>query len=74
LHRDEASRLSRDFPGHFQRGILVYLFEKDDAALPRKSGGIPYADDDQGRFLIHHFSISIDARTIEKMNSPKMAA
>jgi hypothetical protein len=23
--------------------------------------------------LIHHFSINIDARTIEKMNSPKIA-
>jgi hypothetical protein len=73
LHRDQTSRLSRDFPSHFQRGILVYVFEKDNAALPEKDVGVRYADSDQGRFLIHHFSINIDARTIEKMNSPKMA-
>jgi hypothetical protein len=39
LHRDQTSRLSRDFPSHFQRGILVYVFEKDNAALPRKRHG-----------------------------------
>jgi hypothetical protein len=74
LHRDKAPRLSRDFPSHFQGGILVYVFKKNDAALPRKRRGVRYADGDQGRFLIHHFIISMDAKTIEKMNSPKMAA
>jgi hypothetical protein len=41
--------------------------------FPEKAVGFDTLTMDQGRVLIHHFSINIDARTIEKMNSPKMA-
>jgi hypothetical protein len=73
LHRNEAPGFSSDFSSHLHGGFLVHVFEQDETALPRKSAGVRYPDDDHGRrFLIHHFSINIDSRTIEKMNSPKM--
>jgi hypothetical protein len=43
--------------------------------FPEKAVGFDTLMMIKGAFLIHHeFSINIDAKTTEKMNSPKMAA
>ena len=42
--------------------------------LPEKAEGFDTLMMIKGAFDPHEFSINIDAKTIEKMNSPKMAA